>query len=129
MNRLLMWCAIGWSVLLVAASFALPVVTVLSGRDGPQPRISLVDASGLPAALPAVGVVVGVSLIAGLLRVGGSTAFVVVRACTILICVGALAATVLFHIVGALTLPLAGALLVVAFTTETHTVQGSQRSA
>lgn len=38
--RALLWFALEWGLLLVLLSFVMPIVTVWSGHDGPQPRAS-----------------------------------------------------------------------------------------
>lgn len=38
--RALLWFGLGWGLLLVLLSFVMPIVTVSSGHDGPQPRVS-----------------------------------------------------------------------------------------
>src|SRR5262245_2209855 len=54
MIRGLLVFAVLWGLLLILASEFLPVVTVLTGKDGPQPRQTLVEAHGGVAIVPAV---------------------------------------------------------------------------
>jgi hypothetical protein len=106
---LALWFGLGWAALLIPASYLLPVVTVLTSSDGPQPRISLVDEYGPRAVLPAIGVLILVAVVGLVLRAGAARTAFVVAAVGVL---ASLVATVLFHIVGALTLPATVAALV-----------------
>ncbi len=116
-TRILVWCALGWAALLVLLSFVLPVVTQLTGRDGPQPRFSLVATYGVAGALPAAGALAMTILAASLLGYGRSApstwsrAVVFGVAGTVLL--AALVTTVLLHI-GVFLLPLAVLLLLAA---------------
>jgi hypothetical protein len=112
--------ALVWGLLLIFLSLVLPVVTVLSGRDGPQPRVTLVQEYGPVAVLPAVAALVAVAAVAWLIAFGNDAPalgpLTLARAIAALVCIAALVATVTLHIVGALVLPLAFALLVATLT-------------
>ena len=68
--RALLWFSFGWGLFLVLLSFVMPIVTVWSGHDGPQPRISAFRAYGLVGILPAIGILAAVVLSARLLAFG-----------------------------------------------------------
>ena len=68
--RALLWFSFGWGLFLVLLSFVMPIVTVWSGHDGPQPRISAFGAYGLVGILPAIGILAAVVLSARLLAFG-----------------------------------------------------------
>lgn len=128
--RILLWCALGWGLLQVALSFVLPVVTVLTGRDGPQPRYSLVHTYGLASALPGVAVLAATALVASLLRFGlrppSASALAVARAIAGLIVLATLVSTATLHI-GALILPVAIAILTAAVAAERRKAPASRR--
>lgn len=129
--RILLWCALGWGLFLVALSFVLPVVTVLTGRDGPQPRYSLVHTYGLAGALPAVVVLAATTLVASLLRFGSRrpspAALGWARAVAGLILLTALVTTATLHI-GVFIVPLALTAVAAAVVAEHRDAGGPAAS-
>lgn len=110
--------ALIWSLLLVVASFLLPVVTMpYSGIDGPQPRVSLVEYFGPAGVVPALVVVSAVGLVAWLLDLGQSTPsdsrVRVARIVSILVCAATVLAMPFTHFAGLFAF-VAGLLLVLA---------------
>ena len=127
----LLWFAPAWGVLLVLLSFVLPVVTVLSGYDGVQPQVSLVQDYGLAGALPAVASLFAAVLTAWLLRFGRrapSRASLIWAECVAgpMILIGLLA-PVVFRRVGLLLVPLAASLLVAIVISEELRRSGQRR--
>lgn len=124
--RVFLWFALAWGLLLVLLSFALPVVTVLTGRDGRQPRLSLVRAYGLAGALPAVAILAATVLAAWLLGFGrhapARAPLAWARGIAVLTLVVALVTTATLHI-GVLILPLALALLLATLLTAPGEVE------
>jgi len=123
--RALLWFAIGWSVLLIALSVVVPVVTLdYAGVDGPQPRASLVDHFGIAGVLPAILILATSVTVAVLLRFGhdqsSRAALMSARVLAIALLLLALMAMAFTHLAGLLTVPTVIALLVSAFTDTEH---------
>lgn len=120
-TRVLLSFAFAWGLLLIVLAFFLPVRTVDSGHDGPQPRDSLVQYFGLAGVLPVLALLAAVGVTAWLLGFGRTSpsrrSRVLVQAITGLLLVVVLVAIAFTHIVGLLAVPLVGALLIAAWTT------------
>ncbi|PWJ47121.1 hypothetical protein SAMN06264364_14118 [Quadrisphaera granulorum] len=113
-------CAAAWAVLLVAASFLLPLVTESGVHPGRQPRVPLVQHFGLVGVLPAVGFLLAVG-VGGLLLLQGrghhlpTWRLVSATAWAGLVLLAELGSVVFTHLAGLLTIP-CGVLLVAAVT-------------
>ncbi len=116
-SAVLFGIALLWSLLLIVAAFALPLYTVSNvppGPDGLQPRVTMFAQLGAISLLPPLAMVGAVLLCAALaLLVPGWAGCVAGLVVSIAAVLASLAATVFFHLLGALLLPV-GVLLVVA---------------
>jgi hypothetical protein len=117
--RALLWFGIGWGLLLVLLSFVMPIVTVSSGHDVPQPRISAYGPVGL---LPAIGILATAVLSAGLLAFGrrapSRTSLSLAEGVAALVFIVGWLAPVALHLAGLLALPLAISIPSAALTSE-----------
>lgn len=120
--RALLWFGLGWGLLLVLLSFVMPIVTVSSGHDGPQPRISAFHAYGLVGLLPAIGILAAVVISAGLLAFGrrtpSRTSLSLAEGVAALVFIVVMLAPVALHFAGLLALPLAISIPAGALTSE-----------
>ena len=120
--RALLWFGIGWGLLLVLLSFVMPIVTVSSGHDGPQPRISAFHAYGPVSLLPAIGILATAVLSAGLLAFGrrapSRTSLSLAEGVAALVFIVGWLAPVALHLAGLLALPLAISIPSAALTSE-----------
>ena len=120
--RALLWFGFGWGLLLVLLSFVMPIVTVSSGHDGPQPRISAFHAYGPLGLLPAIGILATAVLSAGLLAFGrrapSRTSLSLAEGVAALVFSVGWLAPVALHLAGLLALPLAISIPSAALTSE-----------
>lgn len=120
--RALLWFGLGWGLLLVLLSFVLPIVTMWSGHDGPQPRVSAFRAYGLVGVLPAMGILAAVVLSLWLLAFGrqapSRTSLTLAEGIAGLVFIVGLLAPVVLHFAGLLVLPLAISIVAAALTSE-----------
>jgi hypothetical protein len=120
--RALLWFALGWGLLVAMLSFVMPIVTVMSGHDGPQPRVSAFRAYGLVGLLPAIAILAAVVLSAGLLAFGrrapSRTSLTLAEGMAGIVLFGGLLALVAFHFAGVLVLPVAISIVSAAMTSE-----------
>lgn len=120
--RALLWFALGWGLLLVLLSFVMPIVTVWSGHDGPQPRVSASRAYGLVGVLPAIVILAAAVLSAWLLAFGRQTpsraSLTLAEGIAGLFFIVGLLAPVAFHFEGLFVLPLAISIPAAALGTE-----------
>jgi len=120
--RALLWFGLGWGLLLVLLSFVLPIATVSSGQDGPQPRVSAFHAYGLVGILPAIGILAAVVLSAWLLAFGwhapSRTLLTLAEGVAGLVFIVGMLAPLALHFAGVLVLPLAISIPAAALTSE-----------
>ena len=120
--RALLWFGIGWGLLLVLLSFVMPIITVSSDYDGPQPRISAFHAYGPVGLLPAIGILATAALASGLLAFGrrapSRTMLSLAEGVAGLRFIVGLFPSVAFLGLGVFVLPLAASILAAALTSE-----------
>lgn len=120
--RALLWFGIGWGLLLVLLSFVMPIITVSSGYDGPQPRISAFHAYGPVGLLPAIGILATAALASGLLAFGrrapSRTSLSLAEGVAALVFIVGWLAPVALHSAGLLALPLAISIPSATLTSE-----------
>ncbi|HEY8654163.1 MAG TPA: hypothetical protein VIL87_13910 [Dermatophilaceae bacterium] len=113
---------------LVLLSFVMPIVTVWSGHDGPQPRISAFRAYGLVGILPAIGILAAVVLSARLLAFGrrapSRASLTLAEGIAGLLFIVVLFPPVAFLGYSVFVLPLAASILAAALTSEVQRQSG-----
>ena len=116
-------------LLVFAAAFLLPAVTVNSGIQGEQPRETLVGYFGIAGLSPAVALMVSVTLVAWLLGFGKYPVSSVRRVLSITLACFVLAANLVAiaftHLTGLVALPVSIAVLVAAVSAQSLWTAGA----